>query len=397
MASLTAHLLETGDHGRLGFHPSCPVCRQERLFGPLSSGPVVSRRTQAALASGVLALSTAAPGAAMGQEPDNQSEGTAAPEQPSAGEVDNPGFDPGGDTALPFEAAPVPTTPQGPVANDPDESVPLETEPTVDPDARLVPDTEPEVPMAGPDEPVPSPEATLPGENPTSLGHRPESAPLAPQPGQAPSSSEPSREPQRTWEPTGPGQTQKSGNAEGPSSPSSCSGERRTSEGRSPGQPSGSPTPGSQSPEQPSDSPTPGHHSPGQPSGSPAPRRDSSGEPPSVPAPPNDQPHQVSSSPTLIPPPSQSAPSMTATAEQAVVVAEAGTSGSPQGSLSADTRFYVVTPGDSLWSIAKRLLGSDAPAALVAREVNRLWTLNRDRIGTGDPDLVMVGTKLRLR
>jgi nucleoid-associated protein YgaU len=56
-----------------------------------------------------------------------------------------------------------------------------------------------------------------------------------------------------------------------------------------------------------------------------------------------------------------------------------------------------VRPGDSLWSIARRLLGPDASAGRIAREVNRLWELNRERIATGDPDLLMVGTKLRLR
>jgi nucleoid-associated protein YgaU len=58
---------------------------------------------------------------------------------------------------------------------------------------------------------------------------------------------------------------------------------------------------------------------------------------------------------------------------------------------------YVVQPGDSLWSIAQRLLGRDASAGRVAREVNRLWSLNRSRIATGDPDLLMVGTRLELR
>jgi nucleoid-associated protein YgaU len=62
-----------------------------------------------------------------------------------------------------------------------------------------------------------------------------------------------------------------------------------------------------------------------------------------------------------------------------------------------DARFHVVQPGDSLWSIAKRLLGGEPSPARVAREVNRLWSLNEGRIGTGDPDLLLVGTKLRLR
>lgn len=58
---------------------------------------------------------------------------------------------------------------------------------------------------------------------------------------------------------------------------------------------------------------------------------------------------------------------------------------------------HVVQPGESLWSIAAGLAGDDATPAKIARIVNRLWTLNADRIGTGDPDLVMAGTTLRLR
>ena len=61
------------------------------------------------------------------------------------------------------------------------------------------------------------------------------------------------------------------------------------------------------------------------------------------------------------------------------------------------TAFHVVLAGESLWSIAKDVLGDDASVAQIAREVNRLWELNSDRIGTGDPDLLMVGTRLALR
>ena len=53
--------------------------------------------------------------------------------------------------------------------------------------------------------------------------------------------------------------------------------------------------------------------------------------------------------------------------------------------------------GESLWSIASDLLGPDASAARVAREVDRLWQRNRDRIATGNPDLLRIGTTLRLR
>jgi hypothetical protein len=58
---------------------------------------------------------------------------------------------------------------------------------------------------------------------------------------------------------------------------------------------------------------------------------------------------------------------------------------------------YRVRMGDSLWSIASRLLGTTASDAQLAREVARLWRLNEDRIGTGDPDVLFVGTVLRLR
>jgi nucleoid-associated protein YgaU len=57
---------------------------------------------------------------------------------------------------------------------------------------------------------------------------------------------------------------------------------------------------------------------------------------------------------------------------------------------------YTVRAGDSLWSIARRLLGPGASAGRIAREVNRLWGLNRDRIGTGSPSLIHVGTVLKL-
>jgi hypothetical protein len=60
-------------------------------------------------------------------------------------------------------------------------------------------------------------------------------------------------------------------------------------------------------------------------------------------------------------------------------------------------RTHVVLVGESLWAIASDLLGPEATPAEVAREVHRLWQLNRNRIGTGDPDLLMTGTELLLR
>jgi Tfp pilus assembly protein FimV len=60
-------------------------------------------------------------------------------------------------------------------------------------------------------------------------------------------------------------------------------------------------------------------------------------------------------------------------------------------------RVHVVLAGESLWSIASDVLGSRATVANVAREVNRLWDLNGARIGTGDRDLLPVGTRLVLK
>jgi nucleoid-associated protein YgaU len=57
---------------------------------------------------------------------------------------------------------------------------------------------------------------------------------------------------------------------------------------------------------------------------------------------------------------------------------------------------HLVQAGDSLWSIAAARLGPGASAAQIAREVDRLWSLNRDRIASGDPDLIRVGEHLRL-
>ena len=57
---------------------------------------------------------------------------------------------------------------------------------------------------------------------------------------------------------------------------------------------------------------------------------------------------------------------------------------------------YRVRHGDSLWRIAARHLGPDATTAQTAREVNRLWELNQQRIGTGNPDLIFPGQTLRL-
>jgi len=59
-------------------------------------------------------------------------------------------------------------------------------------------------------------------------------------------------------------------------------------------------------------------------------------------------------------------------------------------------RTHLVAPGESLWSIASDLLGADASSEEIGRAVERLWRTNRARIGTGDRNLVLTGTRLSL-
>ncbi|MBN9621810.1 MAG: LysM peptidoglycan-binding domain-containing protein [Actinobacteria bacterium] len=63
----------------------------------------------------------------------------------------------------------------------------------------------------------------------------------------------------------------------------------------------------------------------------------------------------------------------------------------------AGRKSHTVAAGECLWTIAEGYLPSGASNAEIAAEVHRLWVLNAGRIGTGDPDVLPVGTVLRLR
>jgi hypothetical protein len=349
MGSLTAHLLEAGDHGRLPFHPSCPVCRRERLYGTLSSEPVVPRRAQALLAGGVLAFSASAPVVAAAQEPDRQFEGAVAPEEPGGSELDDPAFDPGGDTALSFDTAPAPAAPED--GSDSGDGAPLDVEPTVDFDARLAPLAETDaspgdegvapVGSGSPVDPVP-PGSTAPGG---AVPPGATSQPAAPEPqGNTPGTSLGAAPPSTPVELT-PGPRDSSSHRSDRSRRSRYAHKYARSDA---GAPASSERVGDGA---------------GAPSGSYA----------------------------------ISVPVAPSPATEPVAIADVAPAAGAREGLDERSRFYVVQPGDSLWSIAKRLLGGDASAGDIAREVNRLWTLNRSRIATGDPDLLMVGTRLELR
>jgi LysM domain len=350
MGSLTAHLVEAGDHGRLRFHPSCPVCREERLFGTLSSEPVVSRRAQALLAGGVLALSTSGPVGALAQEPDRQFEGVAAPEQSGETELDDPTFDPGGDTGLSFDTAPAPAAPGD--GADSGEGAPLDVEPSVDLDAGLAPLADAEAPGADQEAAVPPVEAVPPAGAQAPGASVTPGAPAAPNPGYDAPSGEGDQRPVVDERPD--------------RGPVHFGSDRATYE-REVGA-----------------------------------KRPAAGAPVPAPGVGDEAAPQPYVEPVAVAPVEAAAPVSVAPVPAAEPVAAAQTTApapdtSKEQPLDGNARSYVVQPGDSLWSIANRLLGGHASPAWIAREVHRLWSLNSSRIGTGNPNLLIVGTRLQLR
>lgn len=65
----------------------------------------------------------------------------------------------------------------------------------------------------------------------------------------------------------------------------------------------------------------------------------------------------------------------------------------PDGVVSHVVAHVVVHPGDTLWGIAQRQLGADAPSAAVSHSWPRWWAANRSAVG-GDPDLIHPGLVL---
>jgi hypothetical protein len=105
-------------------------------------------------------------------------------------------------------------------------------------------------------------------------------------------------------------------------------------------------------------------------------------------------PETVVEAPAPVAPVEPQAPAPEEPAPVAVAPDPASSGGGP--GLSPASSNYTVRPGDCLWSIAERVLPNGASNAEVESEVARLWRLNADRIGTGDPNLILTGTVLRL-
>jgi hypothetical protein len=101
--------------------------------------------------------------------------------------------------------------------------------------------------------------------------------------------------------------------------------------------------------------------------------------------------------PAVSAPAPAAAPPRSAPAPRRVTVTAAGAI-APVKSRPArpGSRTHVVASGESLWSIAADHLGGSASSAEIGREVERLWQVNRARIGTGSRDLLLAGTRLRL-
>ncbi len=339
MASLTAHLRQPDDHARLSFHPECPICRRERLSGAPPADAIVSPRTRALLAAGLLAISSATPTAVLAAEPDQELEGTTAPEQVAEDGQSAPEVEMGAPpTELQFDAGPAPETDASSDATA--DAAPAEQEPVTNEDM---------VPVDATDE------TTTPAASE-------QQQPATAAPVQAPAPAE-------------------AGTPEPPSVPA--------------------PDPLAQA------APVAIHHEP-QAAGTTPPREhepnsDRGATPPRSDTARESEPRSPALAPTQPQSPMPVAHLMTvastiAPGESVKTRPAASTSGTVLHARAArrSDRFHVVRQGESLWSIASDLLGHGASPARIAREANRLWELNSSRIGTGNRDLLMVGTKLVL-
>jgi hypothetical protein len=333
--SLSAHLTAcTADHGRLAFHPDCPRCRTERLAGSLGTDSLASRRGQAALAAGLLAFSAgAAPAAAQAPGVDPQQRETPAPGGEPPGL--SPDFDPGGEDTFDYETAPIPGGREAGGEYDEGTGAPVETEPLTDVEASPMGDT-PELPTTP--QPVPAPV--------------PKPAPAPPAPAASPVPAEPSSPPATPISPA-PAPPQQGELIERPEGEAAGGQLRRIRIGVEP-------------------------------------------QPPAAPR--STQIAAAAPAPVEAAEPTPAARSNAAAVPAAQSGDPAATVSQPPGPAPREIEgdAYTVRAGDSLWSIARRLLGPEASAGRIAREVNRLWELNRDRIGTGNPSLINVGTVIKL-
>lgn len=318
------------EHSHSGARDDCPLCCRARLLGTLSPDPAISHRTLAALAAGLVAVSAAAPAATRAQEPDQVQEGVVETDRPDGQDREAPDFDPGGDTALPFDVGPPPATPED---TSPDGG-PIETDPIEDAEALLAPLSEPPTPETGRLGDAPRP----PAAGPAPVEGAPPAAPPAPG---------------FPIEPAPPAADLAPVTQDLGSEPGARDRERAS--------------PPNLRLERPVETPARSR----------APAR-AAWQARAA------QPEEAATARAAPPEAGEAAPTDTSRDQDRPTPARGG-------------GVHVVQPGESLWTIAQAALGPDASSVRIAREVARLWMLNHDRIATGDPDMIIVGTRLRLR
>jgi hypothetical protein len=310
--SLSAHLLAGPEHGRLRFHPDCPVCRNQRLVGSLSDG-VLPARAQAGLLAAALGAGTLFPAAGAAASP--------AAEKPAAAEASQA-------PALGDEQVGVDETQEAPV-----DEAPELRELLTNPDLGTDSGGEDIGAEDAPADPAPPEPLVAPPVEPAPIAPRPAPAPVAapapPQPAPAPVEPPPAAELEATP----------------PEAPTTTTGRRASKRSAKARQ----------------------------------------------------RARQLVTTADPAPQPVSPAPVIEAPAPSATVQTVPISQPAPPANGPVTGRSYTVQPCDSLWSIARRLLGAEATNGQIAREVNWLWQLNQARIGTGDPSLIHVGTQLRLR
>jgi hypothetical protein len=345
MASLTAHLRQPDAHAALSFHPDCPICRHERLVGTLASTGFISLRAQAALAASVLTLGTTAP-AALAAEQDSEHDGASPVAQSGSNDPSqNPNFDPGGNAETLPQA---PTRPQNPAPATAgnDDSGPIEQQSATNTNDPVVDNGDGQdkgQPQAQQTPQTPPTPQAAPSQAAQPLTQPPaaDAAPAQPAPADAgPAADAPSTAPAPDDPiPTAADEAAVGGTAHGATRAPTSRKHASHREARKPV-----------------------HHT------------------------------QPVAAGTVAPPVPSPAAASTASSDNTAATATITAGDAKPG----DTT-HSVHAGESLWSIASDVLGPSASPARIAREVHRLWQLNRERIGTGNPDLLMAGTTLRLR
>jgi hypothetical protein len=341
MSSLSSHLTAGPDDSRLRLHPDCPVCCEERLAGPLSYG-VLPARARVGLLAAALGAGTLVPSPLAAANSREDPPAAKASQAPSPAPMPPP--------------EPVPTpVPEAPSPGGAEtEEAPVDEAPQIrelltSPEAGT--DTQGED-VSGEDEhttPAPAPLGQAPAEPtpvepaPTPLGQPPAPPPPV-EPTPAPTPPPPTSSPQP---PPAPVDSSPAAEVERPPAP----------------------------------------HGAGPRVKHKAPERGAKRRRPAAQPVPQGEAVQHREA---APPPADTVVPRTTTTKPFLSEAP-----KPASSPITD-RSYTVQPGDNLWSIARRLVGPGASAGQIAHEVERLWKLNRDRIGTGDASLIYAGTVLRL-